>query len=91
MRGRDGSSDDEACGNCHAITGRGFDGRVAPDLTHLASRSTLGAGVDGRHARGPSTTWLHDPQSIKPGCHMPDFQLTDAKVDDLVAYLEELR
>ena len=44
---------DEACGNCHAITGRGFDGHVAPDLTHLATRSTLGAGVAERHARRP--------------------------------------
>ena len=81
---------DEACGKCHAIAGRGFDGRVAPDLTHLASRSTLGAGVtDDTPADLPA--WLRDPQSIKPGCHMPNFQLTDAKVDDLVAYLEELR
>ena len=80
----------EACGNCHAIAGRGFEGRVAPDLTHLASRSTLGAGVSG-DTPGDLTAWLHDPQSIKPGCHMPDFKLADAEVDDVATYLEELR
>ncbi len=81
---------DEACGNCHAITGRGFDGHVAPDLTHLATRSTLGAGA-ANDSPGELTAWLRDPQSIKPGSHMPDFNLTDAKVSDLAAYLEELR
>jgi cytochrome c oxidase subunit 2 len=78
----------EACGNCHAVTGRGFDGRVAPDLTHLASRSTMGAGVTGATPQDLAS-WLHNPQSVKPGCRMPDFKLTDTQVDDLVAYLEE--
>jgi cytochrome c oxidase subunit 2 len=81
---------DEACGNCHAIHGRGFDGRVAPDLTHLGTRSTLGAGA-ANDTPGELTAWLRDPQSIKPGCHMPDFKLSDAEVGALLAYLEELR
>jgi cytochrome c oxidase subunit II len=81
---------DEACGNCHAIAGRGFDGRVAPDLTHLRTRDTLAAGVVDDTPEG-LTAWLRDPQAIKPGCHMPDFKLTDGKVNDLVAYLQELR
>jgi cytochrome c oxidase subunit 2 len=79
----------EACGNCHAIAGRGFEGRVAPDLTHMASRHTLGAGVA---AQTPQElrSWLHNPQAVKPGSLMPDFKLTDAQVSDLAAYLEEL-
>jgi cytochrome c oxidase subunit 2 len=81
---------EQACGSCHAITGRGFDGRVAPDLTHLESRGTLGAGATDDTPEG-LTAWLRDPQAIKPGCHMPSFKLTDAQVGDLVAYLEELR
>jgi cytochrome c oxidase subunit 2 len=79
---------DEACGNCHTVAGRGFDGRVAPDLTHVATRSTLGAGVTGA-TPDDLRAWLHDPQSIKPGSLMPDFKLSDAQVSDLVAYLEE--
>jgi cytochrome c oxidase subunit 2 len=81
---------DEACGSCHAIAGRGFDGRVAPDLTHLQMRDTLGAGATDDTPQSLAA-WLRDPQSIKPGCHMPDFKLTDGKITDLVAYLEELR
>jgi len=81
---------DEACGNCHTIAGRGFEGRVAPDLTHLESRGTLAAGATD-DTREDLTAWLRDPHAVKPGCHMPDFKLSEAKVDDLVAYLGELR
>src|SRR5438105_10206245 len=31
------------CANCHTIRGTSADGGVGPDLTHLASRSTIGA------------------------------------------------
>lgn len=79
---------DQACGNCHALAGRGFEGRVAPDLTHMATRKTLGAGVIEQTPQ-ELKAWLHDPQTIKPGAHMPDFKLSDAQVSDLVAYLEE--
>ncbi len=80
----------EACGNCHAVAGRGFGGRVAPDLTHVVTRKTLGAGVTDQTPED-LRAWLHDPQSIKPGCRMPDFKLSDDEVSDLVAYLEERR
>src|ERR1043165_1340641 len=33
------------CAGCHAIRGTDAAGRIAPDLTHIASRSTLGAGT----------------------------------------------
>jgi cytochrome c oxidase subunit 2 len=81
---------DQACGNCHAITGQGFDGRAAPDLTHLATRTTLGAGV-AENTPPELVAWLRDPQAIKPGSHMPDFKLSDANVDDLAAFLGGLR
>ena len=34
-----------ACINCHTVRGTVADGRFGPDLTHLMSRATLGAGV----------------------------------------------
>jgi cytochrome c oxidase subunit 2 len=77
------------CVRCHAVAPTS-DARVAPDLTHIASRKLLAGGVlpdtpgDLRH-------WLQEPQVIKEGSHMPDAQLTDAQVDDLVAYFETLR
>ena len=86
------------CSTCHAI--RGVVERagrttepasdVAPDLTHLASRSTLAAGTLPNTPENLAR-WLADPQSIKPGSHMPDLDLSHHEVADLVAYLETLR
>jgi cytochrome c oxidase subunit 2 len=85
-----------SCVSCHTIDGpspgkaSGGHARFAPDLTHVAERTTLGAGV---LANTPVelARWLKEPQSIKTGCHMPDSQLSDAQVADLVAYFETLR
>ncbi len=78
------------CGNCHGSLGTPGGPTFAPDLTHLAERGTLGAGVLA-NTSADLGRWLKDPQSIKTGCHMPDAQLSDAQVTDLVAYLEPLR
>lgn len=77
----------QTCASCHAIAGTGATARVGPDLTHFGSRDTLGAGV---LANTPENLakWLKDPQAVKPGNHMPDLQLTDAQIRELVAYLE---
>lgn len=81
---------ERTCVNCHAINGEGATARLGPDLTHVAERSTLGAGV---LVNDPANLahWLHDPQVAKPGSHMPDLKLSDAEVGDLVAYFETLQ
>jgi cytochrome c oxidase subunit II len=80
-----------SCMNCHAIRGvAGADARVAPDLTHVASRRQLGAGVL-ENTPANMRRWLKSPQHIKPGALMPDFTLTDQQLDQLEAYLETLR
>lgn len=78
------------CVNCHAIAGTPAQARVAPDLTHLASRQTLAAGVLENNAAN-LTAWLTDPQAVKPGNHMPRFGLGSDDVQALVAYLETLQ
>jgi cytochrome c oxidase subunit II len=80
----------KTCVMCHAVGGSGEQARVAPDLVHLAQRHSLGAGV---LANTPEdlALWLRDPQGVKPGSHMPDAQLTEAEVGDLVAYFETLQ
>jgi len=78
------------CVKCHAIGGTGEGARFAPDLTHVAERTTLGAGVL-PNTPADLSHWLQDPQGIKTGCHMPDAQLSDTQVADLVAYFETLR
>ena len=79
------------CINCHAIRGvAGADARVAPDLTHVASRRQLAAGLL-ENTPANMRRWLKNPQHIKPGALMPDFNFTDQQLDQLEAYLETLR
>ncbi len=78
-----------ACVSCHAVRGTSANGKFGPDLTHLMSRQTLGAGVitnTPAHLRA----WVNDPQEIKPGVLMPSMKLTDKELDQVVAYLETL-
>src|ERR1700720_861214 len=79
------------CINCHAIRGvAGADLRVAPDLTHVASRKQLAAGII-ENTPANMRLWLKSPQHIKPGALMPDFNLTDEQLDQLSEYLSTLR
>ena len=81
----------KTCINCHAIRGvTGADAHVAPDLTHVASRRQLGAGIL-ENTPANMRRWLKNPQHIKPGALMPDFNFTDQQLDQLGAYLETLR
>jgi cytochrome c oxidase subunit II len=79
-----------ACVNCHAIVGTIANGRFGPDLTHVMSRATIAAGA-AMNTPENLKIWVKDPQKIKPGCLMPDMQLSDKQVDDVVAYLETLQ
>jgi cytochrome c oxidase subunit II len=79
-----------ACVMCHTIRGTAAAGRIAPDLTHLASRSTIATGVLPRTA-AHLADWIRDPQAIKPGNRMPALALSDADRAAIVAYLEQLR
>ena len=80
----------QSCANCHAIGGTSAQATAGPDLTHLASRRQLAAGMlDNTPAN--LTRWLKNPQQIKPGCQMPNFGLDDNQLTQLVAYLEGLR
>jgi len=81
-----------ACVYCHVIRGatpENATDAVGPDLTHLASRQTLAAGVIANN-RGNLGGWIVDPQAIKPGNHMPGTDLDAASLQALLAYLESL-
>ncbi|MAI31181.1 MAG: cytochrome c oxidase subunit II [Rhodopirellula sp.] len=78
------------CSQCHAIAGTKADRSIAPDLTHLASRGELAAGVL-KNTPENLKLWLKNPAAFKPGCKMPDFKLTDQQLNELVAYLETLK
>jgi cytochrome c oxidase subunit 2 len=78
-----------ACVYCHNIDGTSASGVIGPDLTHLASRKWLGAGVV-PNTRGNLGGWIIDPQGVKPGNLMPPMYLEGDDLQALLAYLETL-
>ena len=79
-----------SCVSCHKVDGTVAAGVFGPNLTKLMTRQTIGAGA------APLTpeslrAWVRNPQSIKPGCLMPDMQLPDSEVDSITAYLLTLK
>jgi len=59
-----------ACLGCHAIRGTVAASPIGPNLTHIATRSTLAAGLypnDARHL----ALWIKNARLMKPGAAMP--------------------
>jgi cytochrome c oxidase subunit 2 len=79
----------DVCASCHAIRGTPAAAKIGPDLTHLASRSLLGAGALPNGAEA-LRAWLADPAHFKPGVLMPNASLDDRELEALVAYLASL-
>lgn len=78
------------CALCHTVRGTTAGARTAPDLTHFATRSTIGAGTL-PNTRGFLGGWIADPQHIKPGNRMPATGLSSDDLQAVIAYLETLR
>jgi cytochrome c oxidase subunit II len=81
-------------------------GVIGPNLTHIATRSTIGGGLypnDTRHL----ARWIKNARAMKPGILMPTLGkgetdpvtkavvpatgLTDEQIADIVAYLQALK
>lgn len=78
------------CAMCHAIQGTPAGARTGPDLTHVGSRRTLGAGIlpnDRDHMR----RWIANPGDIKPGTLMPPNVFEEKDLRAIVAYMESLQ
>ena len=94
------------CIGCHAIGGTNLASPVGPNLTHIGSRNTIGAGLfpnDAKHL----ALWIKNARAMKPGIVMPTLgkdqidpqtkkvpptaMLTDAQIADIVAYLRALK
>jgi cytochrome c oxidase subunit 2 len=79
------------CGACHTLRGTTADGVVAPDLTHVGSRTSIGAGRL-ENERGAFSRWVAHTQDVKPGALMPSFHmLPEAQLLVLATYLESLK
>jgi cytochrome c oxidase subunit 2 len=79
-----------ACIGCHTINGTKAQGKVGPNLTHFASRKVF-AGAVLENTPENVARWLADPQQVKPGNLMPNLHLSQAEIDALKAYLENLK
>jgi cytochrome c oxidase subunit 2 len=95
------------CLGCHAIGGTNMASTLGPNLTHIASRNTLAAGLfpnDMKHM----ALWIKNARKMKAGVIMPTIgkdeidpvtkkapismaSLTDAQIADIVAYLRLLK
>jgi len=69
----------QLCIACHALGGQG--GAVGPSLDLVGSRR------DATYIN----KWLHDPMSMKPDAKMPKLPLTEAQIDELTAFLSQLK
>ena len=74
------------CAACHAIGGTLAQGKIAPNLSDVGARTTIAAGL---YPNTPEhlAAWLRNPDSLKPGSLMPDLNLSEARIDSLVAFL----
>ena len=66
------------CALCHTVRGTPANGKVAPDLTHVGSRTTLAAGTV-PNGFGNLEAWIVDAQSLKPGALMPSLPQFDGR------------
>ncbi|MEZ4617598.1 MAG: cytochrome c oxidase subunit II [Caldilineaceae bacterium] len=78
------------CMECHTVRGTDATGKLGPDLTHLASRRTLGSATI-ENTLGDLGGWVSNPQHVKPGSLMPPTPLTGVELQALLAYLVTLK
>ncbi len=79
------------CVSCHAVNGTSAGGAVGPNLTHLGSRWTVGAGAAPLDQQDLER-WIADPSTFKPGVLMPPYPfLSHQDLHALAAYLLSLK
>lgn len=78
------------CAVCHTVRGTDAGGILGPDLTHVASRLSLGAGILVNDV-ATLERWIVSNQRIKPGNLMPEFRaFAPGEVRALAEYLSSL-
>jgi cytochrome c oxidase subunit 2 len=78
-----------SCALCHSIRGTPAGGAIGPDLTHVASRAMIGAGLL-PNTQGNLAGWIANPRSLKPGVVMPRVPLEPRELHAVVSYLQSL-
>jgi cytochrome c oxidase subunit 2 len=78
------------CSQCHTVRGTIAGAALGPELTHMGSRGTVGAGTLS-NTLDHIQRWVRDPTVIKPGTRMPPIDINDNDLRALTAYLESLK
>lgn len=81
----------QRCGDCHRVAGTAAAGTSGPDLSHVGSRLTIGAGLLGNDEAAIARFVSHSGL-LKPGSRMPAYAgLTQAELMELARWLRGLR
>ncbi|MCF6136970.1 cytochrome c oxidase subunit II [Pseudalkalibacillus berkeleyi] len=75
------------CLQCHAVGDKG--GNVGPSLTGFSDNEKVAGILE--HNKDNIKKWINDPQDVKPGNNMPDFDFNEKQLDALADYLLELK
>jgi cytochrome c oxidase subunit 2 len=78
------------CTQCHTIQGTPANGRVGPNLTHVASKPYIASGSL-QNDRQNLMNWISDPQAIKPGIRMPMNTFSQDDLNALADYIQSLK
>lgn len=78
-----------ACIGCHAITGIS-EGQTGPNLTNFATREKFAGWYEDNNTEN-LRDWLRNPSGVKPGALMPNLNLTDQQIEELIAYMQSLK
>jgi cytochrome c oxidase subunit 2 len=79
------------CAACHTIRGTPAKGVLGPDLTHVGSRISIGAGMLPNNSE-TLLRWIARTEQVKPGVLMPAFgMLPDEDLKALALYMETLK
>jgi cytochrome c oxidase subunit 2 len=81
-----------SCTTCHAIGGTEASSTAAPELTHFAdpTHECFAGCTWSTTDREALEAWLRDPDAVRLGSKMPDYDLSEDEIDALVAYLSGL-
>lgn len=84
----------KGCGGCHTINGY-TAGQLGPNLTHFMSRDVF-AGAIFPNDIDSLRAWLRNPPKEKPmdpgdGMGMPNLNLAEKEISDLIAFLQTLK
>ena len=79
------------CNACHSVRGLFEASQLGPDLTHVATRLSIGAGAL-RTSEENFRDWVAHLQRIKPGARMPSYgHLDDDSLAAVAAFLASLK